>query len=448
MIYGAGMKATAIWRSQRTAYRKALEHLASIRSALVFGQRGIPGPFRETIGAIYLDLAAILLQEAGAAVDAEQKHRALREVRDVMEGFKAAELQNYFLDACVTALQDRIKPAELERLIQPGTAMLYPIIFPERLVLLVSFADGEMKQVDVAVNATELRQTLTAFRKQLTSLGNPRRLRASGLVLYEWLIKPLATELQARDIHTLVIVPDEALRTIPFAALYDGQDFLINRYAIVITPGLTLTDPEISASEGHQALLVGLSESVQGFGKLPYVSDEIRGVALLYGGTQLVNEAFLKNRVQAEFKRIPHSIIAFATHAQIHSDPRQSFLLTYDDKITLDELDRFVRTGQFRDQPVELMVLSACDTAEGDERAALGLAGVAVKAGARSVMASLWSVNDASTARLVPVFFEHLKNPNLSKAQALQRAQQLLLADVEYQHPFYWAGFVLIGNWL
>jgi CHAT domain-containing protein len=88
------------------------------------------------------------------------------------------------------------------------------------------------------------------------------------------------------------------------------------------------------------------------------------------------------------------------------------------------------------------------DTAEGDERAALGLAGVAIKAGARSVMASLWSVNDASTAKLVPLFFENLKKPNLSKAQALQRAQQHLLADVEYQHPFYWAGFVLIGNWL
>jgi CHAT domain-containing protein len=94
------------------------------------------------------------------------------------------------------------------------------------------------------------------------------------------------------------------------------------------------------------------------------------------------------------------------------------------------------------------MVLSACDTAEGDERAALGLAGVAVKAGARSVMASLWSVNDASTAKLVPLFFVNLKNPNLSKAQALQQAQQLLLTDVGYQHPFYWAAFVLIGNWL
>ncbi len=151
---------------------------------------------------------------------------------------------------------------------------------------------------------------------------------------------------------------------------------------------------------------------------------------------------------QAKAKQCPKFIGHRADHAQIHSDPRQSFLLTYDDKITLDELESFVRTGQFRDQPVELMVLSACDTAEGDERAALGLAGVAVKAGARSVMASLWAVNDASTATLVPLFFENLKNPNLSKAQALQRAQQHLLAEVEYQHPFYWAGFVLIGNWL
>ena len=222
-----------------------------------------------------------------------------------MEGFKAAELQNYFLDECVTALQDRTKPAELERLIKPGTAKLYPIIFPERLVLLVSFADGEMKQVDVSVNAAELRQTLTAFRKQLTSLGNPRRLRAQGMVLYEWLIKPIATELQARDIHTLVVVPDEALRTIPFAALYDGQDFLINRYAFVITPGLTLTDPQSPASKGHQVLLAGLSDSVQGFGKLPYVSDEIREVALLYGGTQLVNEAFLKYRFKLSSREYP-----------------------------------------------------------------------------------------------------------------------------------------------
>jgi CHAT domain-containing protein len=136
----------------------------------------------------------------------------------------------------------------------------------------------------------------------------------------------------------------------------------------------------------------------------------------------LINDAFLKQRVQAELQNRPYNIITFATHAQIHSDPRQSFLLTYDDRITLDELERFVRTTQFRDQPVDLMVLSACETAEGDERAALGLAGVAVKAGARSAMASLWSVNDTSTARLVSLFFENLKHPKLSSMVCLRRS--------------------------
>ncbi|MGH8609439.1 MAG: CHAT domain-containing protein, partial [Gammaproteobacteria bacterium] len=445
---GRALEAQERTGEAKAAYRKALDHLASIRSALVFGERGNPGSFRETVGAVYLDFAAILLREAGATADAEHRRTTLHEVRYVMEGFKAAELQNYFQDECVTALQERYQARELDGLIGPGVAMLYPIVFPEHTVLLLSLANGEMKQVNVPVHAAELRQTVTAFREQLTRLGNPRRLRQYGLALYERLVKPIAPELEARRIDTLVVVPDDALRTIPFAALYDGRDFLVNRYAFVITPGLTLTDSEIvSPGPHHQALLGGLSEGVQGFGGLPYVSDEIKEVASLYGGTQLLDDAFLKQRVQAELKNRPYSIITFATHARIDSDPRQSFLLTYDGRITLDELERFVRTTQFRDQPVDLMVLSACETAEGDERAALGLAGVAVKAGARSVMASLWSVNDASTARLVSLFFENLKDPKLSKAQALQRAQQRLLADAEYRHPFYWAAFVLIGNW-
>jgi len=326
--------------------------------------------------------------------------------------------------------------------------MLYSIVFPERIVLLLSLGQGQIEPFEVRVDAAELHETVAAFRKQLTGAGNPRKLRQYGWQLYQWLIQPLAKELEARAIHTLVVAPDEALRTVTFAALYDGRDFLVQRYAIGITPGLTLTEPETFATGQDQALLAGLSEGVQGFGPLPNVSDEIKSVASLYGGTQLMNESFVKPRIQAEIESKPYSVIAFATHARIDSDPRKSYLLTYEDRITLDELERFVRTSQFRDQPVDLMVLSACETAEGDERAALGLAGVALKAGARSVMASLWAVSDVSTSRLVSLFFENLKNAKLTKAQALQRAQQHLLAEDEYKHPFYWAPFVLIGNWL
>lgn len=128
-------------------------------------------------------------------------------------------------------------------------------------------------------------------------------------------------------------------------------------------------------------------------------------------------------------------------------DPASSFLLPYDDRFSLDELDSLIRTSEFREQPVDLLVLSACETAVGDERAALGLAGIAVKAGARSVMASLGAVNDQSTATLVPAFFESLAQPGVSKARALQLAQRKLLAETSTAHPYYWAPFILIGNW-
>lgn len=432
---GRALKAEGRSEAAKSAYREALDHMGSIQSALVFGERGNPHSFREGVGAIYLELAEMLLQEAESTVHVTKRQSVLREVREVMEGFKSAELQNYFLDECVTALQSRVSRRAIEQLVESRSATLYPIIFPERTVLLLGLADGSIEFRATAVSAAELRETITSFREALASLGNPRKVRQYGLRLYEWLIAPIAATLAARNIDTLVVVPDDALRMIPLAALFDG-DFLVKRYAFAITPGLTLTDPEVFATRGPQVLLGGLSEGVQDFEPLPYVSHEIDGIASLYGGTQLIDEAFVKHAVQLELKRTPYGVINFATHAQILPDPRQSFLLTHDDRITFDELEDLVRISEFRERPVELMVLSACDTAEGDERAALGLAGVALKAGARSVMASLWAVNDASTAELVPLFFQHLKDPNLNKAQALQRAQQHLLNQSDYRHPF------------
>ena len=431
----------------KAAYKDALEELGSIQSALVFGQRGDPRSFRESIGSIYLELAEMLLDEADAATDKIAQQSSLLEVREVMEGFKQVELKNHFRDDCVTQLQRRIGDDQLEKMLGPRTATLYPIIFPERLVLLMGSAAGPMQYVSVDVEAAELNKTLTAFRKQLTKPGNPRKLRKDGQRLHQWLIEPIESELSARGIDTLVVVPDAALRTIPFGALYDGDEFLSNRYAFATIPGLTLTDPTVGDRSARDILLGGLSES-KSDRPLPYVSEAMNQIAELYTATQLLNESFLDEKIEAEIIGTPYSMITFATHAEIQSDPRKSFLETYDDRITFDELERFMRIGQFREQPVELLVLSACQTAEGDERAALGLAGVAVKAGARSVMASLWKVSDASTAQLVADFFRNLRDTSLNKAQALQRAQQHLLADPRYKEPYFWAGFVLIGNWL
>ncbi|MCI0353951.1 MAG: CHAT domain-containing protein, partial [Acidobacteria bacterium] len=359
---GRSLKSEGRRAEAKMAYTKALDDLGSVQSALVFGQRGNPQSFRETIGAVHLDLAEILLREADNIAAEPARQTLLRQVRDVMEGFKAAELRDHFLDECVTALQQRIDRSELDRLLDRHTAALYPVLFPDRIVLLVSFAGGTIRYLSVAVDAAEVRRTLTAFRKELATLGNPRKLRKHGRDLYRWLMEPVTPMLADKAIDTLVVVPDEALRTIPFAALFDGRDFLIKRYAFAITPGLTLTDPEVFAGDRHRLLQGGLSESVQGFEKLTYVPEQMKETASLYGGRQLLDKDFQKRNVDAELNANPFSAIAFATHAQIQSDPRKSFLLTYDDRITLDDLERLLRIGQFREQPVELMVLSACDT--------------------------------------------------------------------------------------
>ena len=137
-----------------------------------------------------------------------------------------------------------------------------------------------------------------------------------------------------------------------------------------------------------------------------------------------------------------------ATHGQFKNDVSDSFLLTFDDRLTLDRLDEYVGQFRYRDEPLELLTLSACETAAGDDRAALGLAGIAIKAGARSALATLWYINDEASSLLVEKFYEALHDPSVSRATALQRAQLSLLQDRRYRHPGYWSPFLLINNWL
>src|SRR5205823_4598598 len=136
------------------------------------------------------------------------------------------------------------------------------------------------------------------------------------------------------------------------------------------------------------------------------------------------------------------------SHGEFGNDPARTFILTYDSRLTLDRLEQDVKYSKFRDDPLELLVLSACSTAAGDDRAALGLAGVAVKAGARSVVASLWSVNDEAAATMFPDFYKKLAEPGMTKVRALQQSQLQLMRDPRFQNPGYWAPFLLIGNWM
>jgi CHAT domain-containing protein len=218
---------------------------------------------------------------------------------------------------------------------------------------------------------------------------------------------------------------------------------------VAVAPGLSLIAPQSLARGKSRMLLGGLSESVQGFPALEFVPTEMHSLEAIYPAEELLNESFTLNELQQKLDEEQYSIIHIASHGQFNRDVHKTFVLTYDTKLTLNTLEALIRPGQYRGRPLELLVLSACQTAAGDDRAALGLAGVAVKAGARSALASLWFVNDQSTSALISEVYRQLRSsPAISKAKALQAAQIKLLNDRRYRHPCYWSPFLIIGNWI
>ena len=423
------------------AYERAVETLQSIRYEMLSDYGKSRASFRAALGPVYFELVDLLLQRAAVVQERDQAATFLKKARDTVELFKAAELRDYFRDDCVDAARARILVLED---VSRTAAIVYPILLPERTELLVSLPSG-LKRFAVPVGHNALERVVRSFRESLQD-GTPQRYLRHAQRLYDWLIRPLEPDLLAFHIDTLVFVPDGPLRTIPMAALHDGTQFLISKYALAATPGLALTDPRPFPRDQTKALAMGLTDAVEG--ALPYVSQEVQGVQRLYGGTVLLNQAFRLSRMETTLRQGQFSIVHIASHGYFASDVTQSFLLTFDEKLTLERLAQVVGRVQFHTEPLELLTLSACDTAVGDDRAALGLAGVAIKAGARSALATLWRVQDEAAAILVVEFYRQLHDASVSRAVALQRAQLHLLQDPRYQHPFFWAPFLLLNSWL
>jgi CHAT domain-containing protein len=312
--------------------------------------------------------------------------------------------------------------------------------------LLVSLPTG-LKRISVSVGAETLTKEVREFRHKLEK-RTTREYLPHAQKLYDWLIRPLEADLSSLPIDTLVFVPDGALRTIPMAALHDGKQFLIAKYAVAITPSLSLSDPRPIKREGMKVLAVGVTEAVQGFPALPNVAAELEALHTLLGSENLVDRQFLASNLENKLKQEQFSVVHVASHGEFGNEVDKTFLLTFDDKLSLDRLNQMVGVFRFRDDPLELLALSACDTAAGDDRAALGLAGMAIKAGARSALATLWNINDEASVDLVVVFYRELKDPAISRAVALQRAQIKLLDNPRYEHPGFWSAFLMINNWL
>jgi CHAT domain-containing protein len=236
------------------------------------------------------------------------------------------------------------------------------------------------------------------------------------------------------------------------AVLNDGQQYLGEKYGIALTPGLQLLEPRPIARQQLRALAAGLSEARGGFSSLNYVPQELKTVqSQVSSSVGLLNREFTSTALQDRINALSFPVVHLATHGQFSSQAEETFILTWNEQLNVNQLNNLLQSGdQNRTAPIELLVLSACETVAGDERAALGLAGVAVRAGARSTLATLWRVNDEATAFFMEQFYDALADPEkaTTKAEALHHAQQALLRNPRFARPHFWAPYVLVGNWL
>ncbi len=421
------------------AYTEAVDTLKSLRSDLVAIDSEVQFSFRESVEPIYREFVSLLLK----ADDNKTSSNRIEQARKAIESLQLAELDNFFRTACLNAL-----PVQIDA-IDRQAAVIYPIILPDRLEVILSLPQQPLRHYATSLPSEQVERTVRQLRVELIKSFGQRFLPLSQQV-YDWLVRPTEADLQASEIKTLVFVLDGSLRNIPMAVLHDGTQYLMEKYDIALTPGLELLEPQPLARNQLKVLTAGLSEARQGFPALPQVEAELNQIQSQIPGEVLLNQRFTKTSIQNTIDAVPFSVIHLATHGQFSSKAEDTFILTWDDRINVNDLDNLLRTtGLQRTSAIELLVLSACQTAKGDNRAALGIAGVALRAGARSTLATLWSVDDEGTAQLMSRFYQELANAEVTKAEALRRAQQSILQDPKYrQHPYYWAGYVLVGNWL
>lgn len=426
-----GERAAAI-----AAYGQAIQILASLRGDLVAVNPEVQFSFREQVEPIYREFVGLLVGGANPT------QTDLQRARQVIESLQVAELDNFFQDACAET-----KPQSIDDL-DRSAAVIYPILLPDRLTVIVSIPGQPLLHYSTAIARSDLEATLRDLRLALQPGAFPDEYLASAQVLYDLLIRPAAASLAQHQIQTLVFVLDGYLRNIPMAVLNDGQQFLVEQYNLALTPGLQLLASQPLGQIPVQTLMGGLAEGRQGFSPLPAVEGEIAEIKATVPAAVLFNQTFTRDNLQTQITQRAFPIVHLATHGQFSSQAEDTFILTWDDRISVKQLDQLLRSrSQGKKNPLELLVLSACETARGDDRAALGLAGVAVRSGARSTLATLWQVNDVSTAKFMAYFYQELTKPGMTKAQALRNAQIALKQDPDFENPFFWAPFILVGNW-
>ena len=388
-----------------------------------------------------------------------------------------------FTDTLVTGEDIVAKLRDIEQQTGKKTAAIWMWSYPDYLDVMMVTATNKPTGTKVSQeNKNQLQPMIAELMNEVTNptplgIRNSTSYLGSSQKIYQWMIAPLRDQLEAEQIDTLVICVGPSLRTLPFAVLHDGRNFLIEKYSIAMVPSFSLTDLSLSQKygDGIEVLAMGKT-NFEVLSPLPGVSVEIDNITPSpWQGVKMMEEQFTTDNLKAQRKQNPFEIVHLATHAQFEAgEPSNSYIQFADRELTLTQLQEL----DLKNPPVALLVLSACQTAIGDKQSELGFSGLAVQSGVRSALGSYWYVSDAGTLALMTEFYQHLKSYYdryniLFKADALRDTQISMIRNRVYldkgqlrttrgglslpseltrhgddnlSHPFYWSAFTVIGS--
>lgn len=454
---GRVLKAQAQSDQAIAAYTDAFETLKQVRSDLVTANPDIRFSFRDSVEPIYRELVDLLLASVPSGVTKAQtkastsQQARLEQARLVMEALQLAELENFFQAACIDRIDETVAIDQVVNATDTTAAVLYTIVLADRLEVVLKVPQ-QTALIHYAAPASRqtINTTLRQFRAALTSGADPQ---VYGRQLYDWLLQPAVAQglIAPEAIETLIFVLDGDLRLIPMATLHDGQGYLVETYALSLILGLEVRDPQpLPPRDRLQVLAAGLTtppETASTYGELPNVNAELDKIAATeLPATFLRDDDFTQNALDRRLQDTDYSIVHIATHGQFGSDRQDTFILAADAPITIETLGDLFSPYQQPDTRLEMLILSACKTATGNSREVLGIAGATVQAGARSSIATLWSVDDTASVIFAEALYNELGRPGVSRAAALRQAQ-LALMEQYPGRPRYWAPYVLVGSW-
>lgn len=441
-------------------YELATQTLDTVRGDLLTINSDVQFSFRDNVEPLYRGLVNLILSVENTQYSQEKLEKSLYYI----ESLQLADLENFLrcnlketknIPTQISNSNFLLKHINQVVPENSKAALIYPLILPDHLAVIIKLpGQDKLLYHSKLISQEEVNKTLKQLRYIILPKGNFYEPEDKELLteVYKWLIEPFEDDLTTAQIHTLIFILDGAFRDVPMATLHNGKDFLIKNYAITLVPSIQLLNLQSVETNQIKALVSGVSKPRKDLGfpeELYSVPVEINLVAQQFINPKVIPEAnFTKDILQNELDSSSYNLIHLATHGKFSSNLEETFILTSDPQpLQFNQFSNLLLTN-FSNQ-LYLLFLSACQTATGDRRAVLGLAGLAVRSGANSTIASLWTVDDEATKVFVEKFYENLVKhgvKQVSSAEALRLAQQAMLKDSNYNSPRYWAPFVIVGT--